>query len=66
MLTIRRFLIAAIRQVLLVWGLSQVAITWMIGREDKSQLIAGYSLGAALILLHFVVRTNRKTVNLGV
>lgn len=60
MQTFRTLLMAAIKHVLLVWGIVQLFLTWRIGHENSNQLIAHYSLGLGLIGLHFLVRSSRS------
>lgn len=59
MQTIRHFLLAAIKNVFLIWGTSIIAMTWFLGRPNPSQTLMCYAFGAALVLTHFVVKFSR-------
>ncbi len=62
MSTIRTLLLAAIRNALLVWGVLQLSLCLILGRENSQSLLLAYCFGAGLILLHFAVRASRKQV----
>ena len=64
MQTFRTLLLAAIKHVLLVWGLVQILLTFSIGHANGFQLTAHYSLGFGLVILHFLLKAGRsETVN---
>jgi len=60
MQTLRPMMIAAIKNVFLIWGTALIAMTWMYGRPTIGQVSFFYSLGASLVLLHFVMKFSRK------
>ncbi|MBZ5856786.1 hypothetical protein [Flavihumibacter profundi] len=60
MQTFRQLLISAISNIFLVWGTILIAMTWFLGRHTAGQIVMFYCLGGALVLLHFVVKFNRK------
>ncbi len=60
MLTFRTLLLVAIRHVLLVWGLVQILLTWALGHSNGFQLIAHYSLGFGLVIMHFLLKARRS------